>query len=38
MSRKAALALVLAIMALVAASSDNALAGTAVEYGLMWDW
>jgi len=36
--RKTALALALTIVALAAVSADSALAGTAVEYGLMWDW
>ena len=32
------LALILAIFALAGVSADGALAGGAVEYGLMWDW
>jgi hypothetical protein len=36
---KTALALALTFLALAAAASaDSALAGTAIEYGLMWDW
>jgi hypothetical protein len=36
--RKATLALAMSILALAAASVDGALAGTAVEYGLIWGW
>lgn len=36
--RKTALAFALTILAVAAVSADGALAGSAVEYGLMWDW
>jgi hypothetical protein len=38
MLRKAARAMVLTMMALLATSAGNALAGTGIEYGLMSDW
>lgn len=38
MLRKATLALALSILALAATLANGALAGTAVEYGLMWGW
>jgi hypothetical protein len=38
MLRTITLALALMISALAAGSADRAVAGTAVEYGLIWDW